>query len=351
MNLFIYITSLVLLFTLSACKKKQKLDECKPFTHTPSEVNKKMNGITLWMDEFAPHPNDFQIVNDVHANWVALVPYCYVSSDTGGIDYDRQNYWYGFTLDGLKQYITDAKAKGQKVFVKPHVWVESGAPGTWHGDLNFSSEANWRKFETTYFDYIQDIIKISDSLEVDAFALGVELRSFVANRPSYWNMMIDSCKQLFKGQLTYCANWDDYTQVSFWNKLNFIGIDAYFTISSAQQPTIQACKNGLIPIKSTLKNFHDQYNKPIVFTEFGFQSRDYAGFQPWNGSYNNNVNQIGQANAYKAVFETFWEEDWFGGGFSWLWHMDTNSLNGLSPIDYSPQNKLAETVISDYYNQ
>lgn len=327
------------------------MDSCQDDAFIPINTKLKMNGISLWMDEFKPQQQDLNFIPLVNADWVALVPYCYVSSDTSGIDYDRQNYWYGFELEGLKTYIKYAKQMGLKVFVKPHIWVEYGPPSLWHGNLNFPTEDDWVKFETTYFDYIQDIIHIADSMDADAFALGVELRSFVAQRPQYWNMMIDSARKLYDGTLTYCANWDDYFNVPFWNKLDFIGIDSYFTISDQLTPSITECKNNLEPIKEVLENFSEQHGKPIAFTEYGFQSRDYAGYDPWNRNYNNTENTIAQANCYQAVFETFWHEEWFAGGFSWLWYWDQRTLNGLTPIDYSPQNKQAQATISNFFLQ
>jgi hypothetical protein len=47
--------------------------------------------------------------------------------------------------------------------------------------------------------------------------------------------------------LTYAANWDKYDQVSFWDELDFIGIQAYFPLTDQTNPSAEEIKKGWNP--------------------------------------------------------------------------------------------------------
>lgn len=311
--------------------------------------SQKMNGISIWGEKHEPNLQDFGSVNSIGANWVSIQPYAFVKSDNSGVDYNRKNYWYSQSMEGVKKYIKYAHKNNLKVLIKPHLKVEFG--GFWSGNIQFDSEDKWRKFEYSYFDYIQELAKISEEMNVEAFSLGVELKSFVNERKITWNHIIDSIRKLYHGKLTYCSNWDEYQGVTFWGKLDFIGIDAYFSVSSSKTPTVSDCIKGWHNEKIKLQKLHLKYNKQIVFTEFGYPSTNNSAHNPWKWGDDNKkkINLEGQANAYKAVFKLFWKEQWFGGGFSWVWYLDYSKSGGNKDKTYTPQNKPAEKVIKKYY--
>ena len=91
--------------------------------------------------------------------------------------------------------------------------------------------------------------------------------------------------------------------------------------------------------------------KPILFTEFGYRSMDYTAKKPWLVDRNQMaVNLAAQSNATKAVFEEFWKEDWFAGGFIWKWFIHHERSGGKDDNRFTPQNKPTEDVIRSYYN-
>ena len=63
----------------------------------------------------------------------------------------------------------------------------------------------------------------------------------------------------------------------------------------------------------------------------------------------NQVNLEAQANATQALFETFWDEDWFSGGFLWKWHHNHNQAGGSENTRFTPQNKPVEALIKAHY--
>jgi len=58
---------------------------------------------------------------------------------------------------------------------------------------------------------------------------------------------------------------------------------------------------------------------------------------------------MAQANCYEALFQKFWEEEWFQGGFLWKWHMINENAGGESCKKFTPQNKIALSVVSSWY--
>ncbi|MGB1041422.1 MAG: glycoside hydrolase family 113, partial [Flavobacteriales bacterium] len=312
--------------------------------------SQKMNGISVHGEKFKPEFENFKHFKTSNANWVSVQAFCFIKSDTSGVDFNRQNYWYSQTLKGITTYIRNAKKNKFKVFLKPHTISQFG--NVWSGNFNCTKEKDWKKLETTYSTYILTLAKIAKKEKVEAMAIGVEIQNFFAKRKSFVLKLIKDIRKVYNGKLTYCANWDEYNQVKFWKELDFIGIDSYFTISNEKTPSVETCSKNLKPINAALAKLAKKVNKKIVFTEFGFQSRDYTGYQPWNweGNKKSFVNMTAQANSYQAVFETFWSESWFMGGFSWKWHLDYSKSGGYFDNSYTPQNKPAEKVISNYYS-
>ena len=59
------------------------------------------------------------------------------------------------------------------------------------------------------------------------------------------------------------------------------------------------------------KFLSEKFEKPILFTEFGYRSMDYTGKKPWLVDRNQmEVNLEAQAEATQAVFDEFWEKLW-----------------------------------------
>ena len=64
----------------------------------------------------------------------------------------------------------------------------------------------------------------------------------------------------------------------------------------------------------------------------------------------NTVNLVAQKNVLEAVFNQFWNEKWFAGGFLWKWY-DKKNADRLTDTDYTVQNKPAQKLVSDWYKK
>lgn len=311
-------------------------------------IKGKVNGISLWSDDKKQLPQDFDFIEASAANWVSLQPYGVLDTDSTGVRYDIEGSWECSSFDGLKKTITILHEKGYKICLKPHLILGYEKPGVWVGNLNLGSAKKWNKLSETYSAFIIDLARIAQSLNVELFSIGTELGSFPRKEHKSWERMIDSIKVIYHGDLTYSANFDAYRKFPFWNELDYMGVDAYFTVDTSKTPQIDSCKKNWEPIKERMKHFSTKKGLSVIFTEYGYHSSDYCGLEPY-ASHSSDVNLAGQANAYRALFYTFWYEEWFKGGFSWSWHFGNEEPEGYDNIYYQPQNKPAEGIIRKMY--
>jgi hypothetical protein len=63
------------------------------------------------------------------------------------------------------------------------------------------------------------------------------------------------------------------------------------------------------------------------------------------------VNFEAQKNTTQALLETFWNEDWFAGGFVWKWFHHHERSGGENDSQFTPQNKPAEAILKDWYSK
>ena len=161
---------------------------------------------------------------------------------------------------------------------------------------------------------------------------------------------IQEIRKVYKGKLTYAANWDEYKRITFWNQLDYIGIDAYFPLTDKKSPTIEEFELGWQTHKNEIKKVQSQFKKPILFTEYGYRSIDFTGKKPWESNRTEgSVNLEAQKNGLQAIHNQFWKEEWFVGGFLWKWFHTHDRVGGLNNNRFTPQNKPAELLIQQLY--
>ncbi len=338
-------TIFIVLLLLSCCRNKQlessKIDSTCPTTF----VNKEWNGVNLVATSSQIDSSAISPIVNLNANSVAIIPFGFIRSGKSNVEYNLEWQWFGEKKIGTIEQIQLAKNAGLKVLLKPHLWLHDG----WVGDLEFTTEEDWANFEKTYTTYILDFAQIADSMKVEFYCIGVELRKVSTQRPDFWIQLIEKVRAIYSGKLTYAANWDNYEKIAFWDKLNYIGIDAYFPISEEKTPTVEDLIKGWETDFNQLKARSKQENKPVIFTEFGYRNIDFVGKEPWTTSGNASNNTEAQNNAYKAIFCKFWNESWFTGGFLWKWYPAHSKAGGKENNRFTPQNKPIEKVIRTQY--
>ena len=326
-----------------------------------------MKGMTInaWSAE-AYNSTDFDesITNlaGIEANWVTFTVFWFMNTSTGTTIQPRPDL-YTASDTSLVHAIQKAHELEMQVALKPMVDVTDGS---WRGTITPTS---WSTWFANYRSFINHYAALGAANNVELFEVGTELRSSQSSE-SEWRQVITEARALFPGSLTYAANWDSYSTysrlpqyaVQFWDALDYVGVDAYFPLTNSYTPTVTQIINAWTYSTasgwwgtgrnwtSELYSTHTLTGKNIIFTEIGYYSQDGTNTQPWTGfSPSHAIDLQEQADCYHAAIEAFRNETWFSGWFWWDW--DTNPDAG-GPTDnwYTPQNKPAQSVLDQYYN-
>lgn len=243
----------------------------------PSEQRQFMRGMTISCPTYgqiwgSQHMIDtLSEVSALGVNWVSIHPYAQITT-SGQVIFTPSN-----KLPYLEKAISHIEKKALSLFLKPHLAYWGAF--SWRGQISFETEAQWNQFFSDYGRFILDQARLAQKHRVPFFAVGVELDATV-HRPE-WTELIKKIRHVYKGELTYAANWDRYQSVPFWGQLDAIGIQGYFPLRADHSDVTAGFKPDWTPIINPLVRFARAHKRPLLFTEIGYaRSRDAAN-QPW----------------------------------------------------------------------
>lgn len=285
-------------------------------------------------------------IRQLGANWISIMPYAFTRNGSPDIQFNSHWQWRGEREEGVLETIKAAKANKLSVMMKPHLWIHN----QFTGDVAFTTDDDWKRWESSYRDYVLYYAELSEREGVEIFCIGTELKTFVNRRPVFWIQLIRDIQKVYSGKLTYAANWDNFTNIPFWDRLDYIGVDAYFPICSQQTPTYDSLVKGWKPWIEKMEEVSNANDKNVIFTEIGYRSMDYCAKEPWV-SYEDfgNENQEAQQNCIKAFFDVAHKASFIKGAFLWKWHTYEH-LPEKGNKNYTFQQKAGEKIIQHYFN-
>ncbi len=341
---------------------------------TPSKLSaQKINGMSISGPQKPGYvPEMFENIKVSNANWVALIPEATLDRTTLTLASDDANDWWSETVAANIQGIQLAKQAGFKVFLKPHIVLGPIPPKAtpfravkvanthrdnplkdktrgveWRGELAPRKEADWQTWEKNYTVYILQLAEVAERLAVDLLSIGTELKQSTWRRPAFWRQLIQKVRATYKGKLVYSANWDEYQKITFWQDLDYIGVDTYFPINRTATPSVKKTVKNWRSIQKQLRKISKSAKKKIILTEFGYRNVSYSGKRPWTHDKGPAVlNNAAQYNLYQAFFQAFWDKKWIAGGFAWQWFCVPKPLGDTS---FSIQGKPALNVLQEWY--
>ncbi|NVO84127.1 glycoside hydrolase family 113 [Hymenobacter terrestris] len=322
----------------------------------PPPPDGRMRGVS-WVGTDSVSMLDLEPLNKAGVTWIAQMPFGWMAGATEPSVQLRtgvasRRYW-GESDAGILLMAQRARQRGIRTLLKPHLWLR-GPGGSWVGDINMTSEADWQAWFNSYSAFILHYARLAEAGQLDALCIGTELERTVSHEAE-WRVLIGQIRQVYRGPLTYAANWSgEFEQVKFWDALDFIGVQAYFPLSTEPSPKKTRLLAGWREPLRRIAAVQKQYNKPVVFTEAGYKTTADAAAKPWEWPQKLDVlmptDEATQAACYAALFETFWHKPWFKGIFIWKWYP------GLQPdgparrhADFTPQHKPAERVMSQWF--
>lgn len=292
--------------------------------------------------------------------WVVLVPYANQQ------DYNKPNLRSSRSRSNSNrpsrraryaEFMDKARDLDLQVMIKPHIWMRSQPGGKWRSDIEMADERDWETWKQQYRSFVLEYAKWSEERGLPVFCIGAELHSVVKLQPTFWRELIRDIRKVYSGKLTYGANWyQEYEDVSFWEDLDYIGIQAYFPLTKKEHPTVDELVKGWKPHVRKIEGLAKRYNKPILFTEIGYKSSCDAAIEPWawvnrsEGAYEK-ISTETQANCYEAFFRVFWKKEWFAGALFWEWKRYDGSANSGQSINFTPYNKPAANVMAKWFGR
>ncbi len=287
--------------------------------------------------------------------WITLVSY----GDQKDFDSPTMSYFKGDSLDIMRRdsawgkQIALAHSAGFNVFLKPHIWLYGNKEGKWRSDIYPTNDKNWKLWQKNYREFILLYAKIAEDNKVELFCVGTELSRLTVEKSDFWKSLIRDVRKVYTGKITYAANWyNEYEKITFWEELDYIGIQAYFPLVENEYPSIKQISKGWNKYLPEIEAIHKKYNKKILFTEMGYKSTADSAINPWEwidySSTQSKPHSVQtQANCYEAFFNTVWEKDWFAGVHIWQLRSDyVKESDEYNKLDFTPQGKPAATIIA-----
>ncbi len=274
-------------------------------------------------------------------NWLAICVWWFqdnVNSTTIEPDYTL----YSATVESVVHAINTCHELGMKVMLKPMVDCRDGV---WRGNINPSLD-----WFSSYQDFIIFWAQIAEENKVESFCVGCELMDTVSWSSS-WETVIQNARTHYTGPMTYAANHGNENNVSWWDELDYIGIDAYYALTGKNNPTLNELKSAWQNRANSIETWLNS-NWPgmkIVFTEVGYQSVDGTNCTPWyTDPATHPMDFQEQVDCYEALLSVCRERSWWMGVFWWNWETHPDGGGEDDPY-WTPMNKPAEDVMISYY--
>lgn len=318
-----------------------------PLVATIEPQEKGMSYATWWSGNYASSGSDLSLghLADTGATWISLIVTGYQDDLTSTDIYTNTATP---TDADLIHAIQRAHSLGLKVMLKPHVdlWND---PAHWRGQITFGDEAQWQAWFASYRSFIDHYADLAKAQGVEQFCVGTEL-SGTAQREADWRAVIADVRSRYHGPIIYAANQGgEETGITWWDAVDYIGVDAYYSLTEEDDPTLAELEAGWDGPLVTLSALAATWNKPILFPEIGYRSIDGANRDPWNWQRSGALDLQEQAEAYQAFFDRVWSQPWFGGVFWWMWETDPFA-GGPCDTGYTPYDKPAEAVLRTGYD-
>ena len=279
------------------------------------------------------------------ANWISLLATGYQETVRDTTIYLEE---FSPTDEDLIHVINVAHKFDLKVMLKPHVDLKND-PEHWRGEIGnfFTTEAEWDAWFSSYQNFIFHYAELAETYGADQFCVGTELLG-TSHREDDWRAVIGGVRDRYSGPITYASNPGEEIAISWWDAVDYIGVDAYYNLTEKNDPTVDELKAAWTPHLNLLDSLQSDWSKPILFTEIGYCSMDGANKFPWNYDITATNDLQEQADCYQAAFETFYTTSWFAGFYWWAW--GTDPFEGDScDMNFTPHNKPAEDILRFWF--
>jgi hypothetical protein len=284
------------------------------------------------------------------ATWVAITPFGRVADLSGsGVDL---TFEAPFTQNRVAviHAVEMAHAHGLRVFLVPHLWVESGE---WRALIDPGTDEGWTRWADSYSHFVRTWAEVAQATRVDMLSVGVELRAWVTTtRAPSFARIVAGVRALYGGVLTYSANWDDVEDTVILGDVDVIGINGFYPLADDAGASPAKLREGGERVRAKVHALAERWQRPVVFTEIGYTTRPDPAVRPWewpDAMSRVTVDEPAQAAAYRGLVAPLLEEPDFAGFFVWRLYADPDDVSQEAPWGFSPRGKQAERVVRDAF--
>ncbi len=322
-------------------------------------LTERHRGVCFVAGPGRPTEEAFDRLAELNVNWISQTPFGWQRGADAPevILVTSGRVWWGESDEGLVETARRARLRGIRTVLKPHIWIRDRGNGQWRGTIDFPTGAEWGQWWASYRRFILHYAELAEASGMEALCIGTELRSTVLNRPGEWRRLIADVRAVYRGELTYSANWyREFEEVPFWDALDYIGIQVYFPLadSTGGAVTLASLKAAWAPYVERIEAVQQRVGKPVLFTEVGYRSTADTAAEPWVWRSRAPMDFELQATCYEAMFQVFWNRPWFAGAHIWKWFPEGSRRFGgrrarRRERGFTPQRKPAEEVLARWY--
>ena len=283
---------------------------------------------------------------DLGSNSLAIVPYSYIQSGAAPTYLSIGNRAGSENDEGVVHSAYEAKRMGMTAMLKPQVFFGN----SWPGEMEYKTEAEWDAFFDYYYRWIRHYAFLAEIHEIDILCVGVEFSIATLTHEDSWRKMFKKLKGFYQGKLTYAANWgEEFEKLSFWNELDFIGLNSYYPLSKNQTATDEELEANFDKVKNKIATVYEKFKKPVVFTEIGFRSIDAPWITPYADG-DNSFNEDHQNRCYEVIFNGIKDAEWCKGILWWKFPSYLE-YRGRENNAFTPNNKKAEATVKKWFSK
>jgi len=285
---------------------------------------------------------------ELNANYVAVL--AFLHQDERG---SSEVYLRSGEARVARSIVATAKKMGLRVILYVFLLVEDG---TWRGEIEPANLTRW--FET-YTRGVIEYAKMASELRADGLLIGSEL-STMEKYSKEWKNLIKEVRKVYSGPLIYGVNWccksclrGDFKELGWLSDLDYVGVDAYYPITSKARPSIADALRGWycnpdgVNIVKELMCIHSITGRPLLLTEIGYRSHSRALERPWECGGIVEYDDVTQAVGFQACFEALSDKPWVKGFIVWVWDVGYEPRPG--DTGYNVYGKPAQYVIAEWY--
>ncbi|MBA7522351.1 hypothetical protein ES705_14469 [subsurface metagenome] len=199
------------------------------------------------------------------------------------------------TAENITAFFEYVHSKDMKILFKPML---DSQDKIWRSYIEATPE--WIE---EYSDFIKYTAEIAENGSVEIFSIGCEMGNWQVHTEDVIELIAE-VREIFSGELTYAANHDSFWYIDWWDKVDIIGVDAYFSFTLDYEPTLEDMIEVWNGFYDDFEIFQKKWKKPILFAELGCQNRDGCNIAPNDVKFNDNQDEEEFQMFYKSLFES-----------------------------------------------